>query len=332
MIQPKRTRVQMGSGWPRGLGTLLLLFFAVCTTVRAQAPASPRRIAALDKQTILITDLDADLQGAIVALDKETMQVVWTCVVPGEPLGVAQWKNLFLVGDPPTGNVGVYRMTGANRGTLCFGAASGKTLEFLYNLGQTQPGQPGFFQKVNDLALDVDFQRVFVVDTGEKKVKVFDNKGNFLYAFPEGSPALLNPTGIALDEARQEVLVSDYGDPSGSFKPKVPPRVMIFGYGGNYLGQIDSNPATPEYFFSKPQGLGVDGLGHIFVADALLGKVIVFSRESGTGIKTFGSPGDQPGQLKLPLDLFLDHATGDVFVTSNMTGRVEVFRAAGRVP
>lgn len=332
MILLKRTRVQIGSDWLLRLGSLLLLFLAACATAGAQTPASPRRIAALDKQTILITDLDADLQGALVALDKETMQVVWICAVPGEPLGVAQWKNLFLMGDSSTGNVGVYRMTGANRGTACFGSASGKSLEFLYNLGHTQPGQPGFFQKVNDLALDVDLQRVFVVDTGEKKVKVFDNKGNFLYAFPEGSPGLLNPTGIALDEARQEVLISDYGDPSGSFKPKVPPRIVIFGYGGNYLGQIDSDPVTPEYFFSKPQGLGVDGWGHIFVVDALLGKVIVFSRESGTGIKTFGLPGDQPGQLKLPLDLLLDRATGDVFVTSNMTGRVEVFRAAGRVP
>lgn len=331
MILLKRRRFQTGLGSPRALGTFLLLFFAVCTSVGAQAPASPRRITALDKQTILVTDLDADLQGALVALDKNSMQAVWTCAVPGEPLGVAQWKNLFLVGDPPTGNVGVFRMTGTNRGTPCFGAAAGKTLEFLYNLGQTQPGQAGFFQKVNDLALDVDLQRVFVVDTGEKKVKVFDNKGNFLYAFPEGSPGLLNPTGIAVDEARQEVLVSDYGDPTGGFKPRVPARIMIFGYGGNYLGQIDSNPLTPEYFFSKPQGLGVDGLGHIFVVDALLGKVIVFSRESGTGIKTVGSPGDQPGQLKLPLDLLLDRATGDVFVTSNMTGRVEVFRAAGRV-
>jgi len=332
MILLKRTRVQRGSGWPRGLGTLLLLFFAVCTTVGAQAPASPRRITALDKQTILITDLDADLQGALVALDKETMQVVWTCAVPGEPLGVARWKNLYLVGDPPTGNVVVYRMTGANRGTPCFGAAAGKTLEFLYNLGQAQLRQPGFFQKVNDLAVDVDLQRVFVVDTGDKKVKVFDNKGGFLYAFPEGSPVLLNPTGIALDETRQEVLVSDYGDPSGSFKPKVPARIVIFGYGGNYLGQVDSSPANPEFFFSKPQGLAVDWFGHIFVVDALLGKVIVFARESGTGIKTFGSPGGQPGQLKLPLDLCLDPSTGDVFVTSNMTGRVEVFRAAGRVP
>ncbi len=332
MIPIKRKGVQMGSDWPGRLEVLLLLFLTMCTSVAAQTAASPRRIAALDKQTILITDLDPDLQGALVALDKETMQVVWTCALPGEPMGVAQWKNLFLVGDSSTNNVSVYRMTGANRGTPCFGAAAGKTLEFLYNLGLTLPGQPGFFQKVNDIALDADLQRVFVVDTGEKKVMVFDNKGNFLYSFPDGSPALLNPTGITLDGARQEVLVSDYGDPTGSFKPKVPPHIMIFSYVGNYLDQIDSNPATPEYFFSKPQGLAVDGLGHIFVVDAFLGKVIVFSRESGTGIKTFGSPGDQPGQLKLPLDLFLDRSTGDVFVTSNMTGRVEVFRAAGRVP
>lgn len=318
-------------GHPLGI-VFLLLFFLASTCVNAQVPASPRRIAELDKKAILITDINTDLQGTLVALDKATMQVVWTCTVPGEPLGVAHWKNLYLVGDSASGNVSVYRMAGANRGLPCSGTAAGKSLEFLFNLGQTQPGAPGFFQKVNDVALDVDLQRIFVVDTGEKKVKVFDNKGNFLHSFPEIAPTLLNPTAIAVDETRQEVLVSDFGDPSGSFSPTVPPRIMIFSYSGNYLGQITSDSSNASSYFSKPQGLSVDGSGQVFLVDAFLAKVLVLDRVTGAWIRSFGGPGDQPGDLKLPLDLLLDRATGDVFVTSNMTGRVEVFRTAGRVP
>jgi hypothetical protein len=315
----------------RRVGRIALLFCLVASTfASAQTPLSPRRIADVDEASFIVTDVDADGSGRIVAMSRMTNRPVWTCAVPGEPLGIAHWKNLYLVGDTQTNNVGVYRLTGADGDWACTGRAAGKSLQFVYNLGNPPPGAAGFFRKVNDLGVDERTQRVFVVDTGDRKVKVFDNRGNFLYAFPETGPLLMNPTGIAVDGVMQEVLVSDYGDPSGSFRPATPPRIMIFGFGGDYRGQIDSVRGTP-YFFSRPQGLGVDGLGRIFVADAFLGTVLVFSR-SGTGIATVGAPGDDPTQLRLPLDLVIDRSSGDLFVTSHMTGRVEVFRGAGRLP
>lgn len=308
----------------------LLFCLVVSTLASAQTPLSPRRIADLDETSFIVTDVDADGSGRIVAMSRITNRPLWTCAVPGEPLGIAHWKNLYLVGDARTNNVGVYRLTGAKGGWACTGSAEGKSLHLVHSLGHPPPEGPGFFRKVNDLGVDELTQRVFVVDTGDRKVKVFDHRGNFLYRFPETGPLLMNPTGIAVDGVMQEVLVSDYGDPSGGFRPATPPRIMIFGFGGDYRGQIDSVRGTP-YFFLRPQGLGVDGHGRIFVADAFLGTVFVFSR-SGTGIATVGTPGDGPSQLRLPLDLVIDRSSGDLFVTSHMTGRVEVYRGAGRLP
>jgi sugar lactone lactonase YvrE len=127
---------------------------------------------------------------------------------------------------------------------------------------------------------------------------------------------------------RQEVLVSDYGDPNGWFQVNVPARIMIYSYYGAFLSKIDGGVTNTDFQFERPQGLAADGQGHIFMAESVRGEVFVFDRNAGTVLKKLGSFGDGPGQLELPLDLVLEK-NGDLFVTNNMLRRIEVFRAAG---
>ncbi len=119
--------------------------------------------------------------------------------------------------------------------------------------------------------------------------------------------------------------MSDYGDPSGSFGVNIPARVQIFDYDARDLGGISGT-------FSRPQGLAVDGSGHIFLADAFRGVVLVFDRATGSELKILGGFGSGPGQLFLPWDVVIDGTSKDVFVTSNRPGRVEVFRGGGLIP
>ena len=237
-------------------------------------------------------------------------------------MAVAFAANLVFIGNASAQNVEVYRLKGTPKGP-------GKTLEFLYNLGFTPSGQPGTIQAPSDIDLDKGSGLAFVLDSRDRKVKVFDFAGNVVSTFPAlGDPQLLSPTAIAVDPVRQEVLVSDYGDPNGSFTANVPARIMIYSYYGAFLSKIDGGVTNTDAQFDRPQGLATDGQGHIFMAESVLGQVFVFDRNTGAVLKKLGSFGDGPGQLELPLDLFLEK-NGDLFVTNNMLKRIEVFRAAG---
>jgi hypothetical protein len=48
-------------------------------------------------------------------------------------------------------------------------------------------------------------------------------------------------------------------------------------------------------------------------------------------LEVLGAQGQEPGQLMLPLDVFFDERTGDLYVSNNQGARrVEVLRGAGR--
>ncbi len=284
-------------------GALLIgLIFVVALSANGQLLQSPVRIAEGPPGQLLVSDHQ---QQAVSFIDKATLQSLWSFNVGGSPAAVAHAANLVFIGFPSTHNVGVYKLKGSP-------GERGKTLEFLYNLAGTQ--------NPTDMSLDKDWDRVFVLDAGEARVKVFDFKGNAIDAFPHvGSSPLKTPAAIAVDTVRKEVLISDWGDKASR------PRVAIYDYSGQALGEISTLAA--DFQFARPQGLTVDSAGHISLVDCLLGKVFVFDRSSSAGLKTLG----EPGQLKYALDVVVDERTGDVFVTNNAQGRVERFPGAGRI-
>ena len=70
----------------------------------------------------------------------------------------------------------------------------------------------------------------------------------------------------------------------------------------------------------------------MFVVAAFLGQVVRVDQATGNTISTLGEYGTDPGQMIMPLGIAIDRVTGDVFVASNRTGRVEVFRQGGLQP
>lgn len=297
---------------------LLLLTFA--SSAKAQSMESPMRIAVGPPGEILVSD---SVQDKVLALDMATLAVDWSFDVQGTPMAIAYAANLIFIGNATTHNVEVYRLKGKANGP-------GKTLDFVYNLGLTASGTAGTIRIPSDIAIDKGSGLVFVVDSGQRKVKVFDLSGNTVSEIPSSTDAsLLSPTAIAVDTVRQEILVSDYGDPNGSFRAKVPARIMIYTYSGTFLSKIDGGVSDKNAAFVRPQGIATDGHGHIYMAESLRGQIFVFDRTTGAVVTKLGSFGDKPGQLELPLDLVIDRKSGDVLVTNNMLKRIEVFHAAG---
>lgn len=287
------------------LRLLLCLLLTVSTAAWSGPPQpaqliSPVRLTQVGNGNLLVTDYDAK---AVVTINPGGLKIINSFPIDGRPLGIAWSRGRIYVGNETTGTVEVYNPAG----------------KWLYDLG----GSKGTVKQPRDIAVDPARGRVFVVDGEEHSVKVFDTRGPLLDVI--GTGQLINPTGIALDVAQRQVLVSDYGDPAAGRA-----RIAIFDYAGNPAGEISG--ADRREGFSRPQGLAITDSGHVFVVDGVLGEVLVFDRVSGERVKTLGGFGNEPGQLQLPLDVVIHPGSKDVFVTNNRARRVEVFTRGGLLP
>jgi len=287
-------------------------------------PKAPIRITNAGAGTLAYTDYE---RGAVVFINTATLEEVGRFSVPGTPLGIAVVANTVFVGIPQRlengrlkgGNVDAYNREG----------------KYLYTLGSNSGY--GLTKKPVDIEINETLGgtgRIFVLDASIKKVKDYslaNPKDETSYTFPSFG-AFANATSIALDTVNNYVLVSDYGgfgklDTAHGWDNN-PAEIQVYDdWVYTPLDPKFINSTQPGYEFSTPQGGAVDSSGNFYVADILGGRVLIFN-SAGQGIGTLGSPGTGPGELLSPLDVVLDEATGDVFVTNNRNGRIEVFRGA----
>jgi DNA-binding beta-propeller fold protein YncE len=261
---------------------------------------SPIRLTMTPEGNPLVSDYQL---GMIVTVDRKSLKATGWFPVQGKPLGVAYARGHIYVGNTSKKCVEVY-------------ARGGKKL---YQLN-------GVIKQPTDIAIDEKQELVFVVDAEQKNVKVFNLKGKFIRSFPGLDPDnLVNPTGIALDPASEEVLVSDYGDRTKYLYP----RIQIFDYDGNLLYTIPGKKGMFGVRFSRPQGLAADDSGHVFMVDCYSGEIMVFDRYTGQTIKTMAGYGTGPGQLRLPLDIVINPLSKDIYVTNNRSAAIEIFEKGG---
>ncbi len=305
---------------------------------------NPRRLAGGPDGQLLVSDRQ---YGTIVAIDRASLQPVWSAQLPegSEPFGLAVRNRLVFVGDTGTQTVGVYRINGSG--------GAGTRLAFAYRIGPADGGMatirargrrtdagatPGAFARPIGLAVDGNQNLVFVLDGAAKTVSVFRRNGAFVSSFEprDGAGALLSPVSLAVDTLRQEVLIGDYGNPAPDFAgcsfcgAAAPARILIYGYDGQLRFEIHGDGSTHSSArFARVQGLAASADGRIFAADPLGSRILVFDRISGALLQELGTD----GRLRLPLDVLLDDVTGDLFVSNNRGARrIEVLRGAGGQP
>jgi uncharacterized protein (TIGR03663 family) len=208
-----------------------------------------------------------------------------------------------------------------------------------------------------------DDGRVYVADTWNHRIQVFDGEGTFLtkwgmYGQTDSAATLFyGPRDVAVD-ASGRVFVTDTGNK----------RVMVFDQDGNYLDQWGSEGLLPGYF-SEPVGinafggdiyvadtwnqrvqvfdsdfvflrewpveawygesvvnkpfLAVDGEGRVYITDPEGYRVAVFSGE-GELLATFGRYGFDEASFSLPTGIDVDDA-GSIYVTDTDGHRVMRF-------
>ncbi len=167
-----------------------------------------------------------------------------------------------------------------------------------------------------------------MLDAAAGFVRVFDTSGTPVTILPAaGQTAVDTPTALGVDPVNQRLWISDYGpfDPdntSTGFGGDRDAFVHEYDYAGIYKRTLSGD-------FSRPQGLAVVA-NELYLVDCVLAQVLVFDRSTLALKETIGTRGTDPGQLLLPLDLAIDTGSGDLYVTNNQAGRIELFK--GVVP
>lgn len=296
----------------RALGGLLQLAAClVCAvgyagTAHAQTDyfPSPVRIALGEKGELLVADSRSQL---VVSTYPGKGRKPATVDVPGRPVSVASGWNRLYVGNERTQTVDVLDRRG----------------HLLFTLG----GEGFYIPRPSDISIDRAAGLVFVTDTANARVLVFDPDGALLRTIPSaGQRPLAAPTGVTVDPVRGEVLVSDFEAAGNSFMKAG--GVLIYDYEGIFRAMIRGDQAG-GYDFARPQGLAVNSQGLVYLVDSFRGQVLIFDRNTLQGVATLGVSGMDPGELLLPLDIVIDDDTNDVYVTNNRNQRIERYAGKG---
>jgi len=161
----------------------------------------------------------------------------------------------------------------------------------------------------------------------------FDKNGHVTRMF--GSKAFSWPHGLHVDRDGN-LWIAEAGAPTP--KPGAKPighQVLKFSPEGKLLMTLGEAgvPGNDASHFNKPTDVVTAPNGDIFVADGHdrdgNNRIVKFSKD-GKFIKSFGTTGYGPGQLRLPHALNMDPATGHLYVADRGNQRIVIFDQDGK--
>lgn len=200
--------------------------------------------------------------------------------------------------------------------------------QWLGKVGTTANGEPVFVKFIygkfgggefdKPMAVSVVGDRIYISDTNNKRVQIFDYEGNPIKTFGSwgDKPGQFQfPYGIAGD-SKGVIYVADLYKGS----------ISKFDKDGKYLGLFAEKQAS-DGIFKAPAGIAVkDNL--VYVTDVKDHNLRVFDL-NGKLVKQIGKPGKKPGQLFAPNAVTLDN-DGNIYVTNTGNQRIDIFDKNGK--
>ncbi len=168
------------------------------------------------------------------------------------------------------------------------------------------------------LSVDLDTGWLYVVDTINHEIKVFEDSGEFLMSFGGRGNAQgkFNYPTMIWRNKKDQLLVSD----SMNF------RIQTFNVQGDFVssfGQIGSSGGQ----HSRPKGVASDNNGNVYVVDSMFAVVQMFSSD-GKFLMHFGQAGNKNGEFWLPTNVFIKDNQA-IYIADTFNKRVQVFYYIG---
>lgn len=168
------------------------------------------------------------------------------------------------------------------------------------------------------LALDAQ-GNIYVADSQNHRVQVFDSSGHFLRGWGEGTRPgqFKEPWGIAVAQ-NGDVYVADTWNH----------RIQVFDSEGTFLREwgVFGQPAEPAEsgrLLYGPRDLAFDSQGHLYVADTGNKRVIKYDPE-GEVVGITGGPGGEGAQMQEPVGIAVSEE-GELYVVDTWNQRILVF-------
>ena len=177
------------------------------------------------------------------------------------------------------------------------------------------------FVAPNSVAIDLSGS-IYVADSKTDRIKVYNSDGSFNFSFgAPGSQAgqFHFPTALAVDNAAQEVYVTDLVQVQTREGMAETARIQVFTLRGVYKRSFGAY-GQGEGLLTRPMGIAVNGSGKVFVTDSYQNVVLVFDK-TGVFLSTIY---DLANPLRNPLGIAVNDR-GNLYIASLNTGKVEVY-------
>lgn len=263
----------------------------------------PARLAASPGGGVYVTDPP---MKQVVQLDA-TGAVVGTFAVTQGPVGIAVHADGRVFISRQDGVIGVYSSVFALLGTV-------------------NPA-PFALTGLNDLAMHPADNELYAVDSTSHRVLVFAESSPGAWTLArswglEGTSLgeFTSPQAIVIDGGLDRVIVTD----TDNFRVQVfdTTGILLFKFGYRVLFL----PTEDLAWMARLEGAAVDNCGNIYLTDALMGTVRVFSSAGGeldpAHLPVVGF-GTGAGQLRVPGDMTISGTT--MYVANTNNSAVEVF-------
>jgi len=193
----------------------------------------------------------------------------------------------------------------------------GQSSNYIFDRQLWQQSDLGRLQRPHNIAMDSQGE-LYVLDTDNARVQVFDSQGNFLRGWgTQGNQIgeFFSPMGIAVDQS-DHVYVADTANHRIQKFSRTGRPLMQFGSLGSADGQL-----------RNPEGVAVAPNGNIYVADSQNNRIQQFDA-GGRWLSTWGASGGGDGQFNYPTAITID-SQGALYVADYQNHRVQKFSSTG---
>ena len=184
------------------------------------------------------------------------------------------------------------------------------------------PATSAILGKIYNIAPDPSRGKVYILDTGNRNIRVVDTTTNIINTITLGSTTLTGPYDIQLDSSNGDLIVADTN--AHVIRRVVYPFTgtvtTVAGTVGTNGATGDGGPATLALLYS-PYGCGLDTSRNIYIADTFNYKIRFVSVTTGyistiaTSIGVNGVAG--------PLGVSVDSVNKIAYVTEGLANQIQ---------